>query len=645
LDCIACIHCERPIGSGRNLYDQEVRKDGNGWTVEGKRDWDVTTFHYLHVPCAKQYAILAELSASYDAEIQRTDTELKEARTAVEATPVAPFVVLWLGLCMVWDAVLLSLRVKPDTIGHSQVPACIVAIVISVAAYKSLLRPRRKMVSELVRLRDALTQRGQEALETQRRLFKAQAARGQEVLVPAAAAKEPQQQVTPRTLAPAAAAPAQTDDISRGVRPSGLLWLSLVTLLICLVAIGWWQFSGQHKVETAATDTASTDTARSVDIAKSATPATATSTVPQSSNDRSDVPKEPTIDEVIGALENPGALSGTAASNLSQADDSRWLISTRTPDGDGYMVGAILSPSSAPSAVIPSGLDVHCLLQRQRYRNELSPMVWKVVKVISLQAGPDQITATSGYAATPASANPLQTTTAAEPRISIIEPVRNYGSVAQGKVIDWAFVVKNDGGSDLEIKGAVPACSCTATDFDKVIRPGQTGRIMAHVNTAAFVGPIRKTVTVTSNDPHTPATQLELDAVVMVPSTMTGTTATTATFTTPTHALPGTVVWYDDYDAGMHAVGKGMWSVVVLRMTAAINAHDNESDREPTYGTSSIRYHPHYYRGVAFMNLGKYDQAVSEFARSSGPGEIDQGSVDALISRARLKAGGKPTAQ
>lgn len=95
--------------------------------------------------------------------------------------------------------------------------------------------------------------------------------------------------------------------------------------------------------------------------------------------------------------------------------------------------------------------------------------------------------------------------------------------------------------------------------------------------------------------------------------------------------------WYDDYDAGLSAARKGQWSTVVQKMTAAINAHDKESNNERTYGAIFINYHPHYYRGVAYLNLGKYDQAISEFEKTSGSGEVDLGSLDTLMERAKTK--------
>ena len=95
--------------------------------------------------------------------------------------------------------------------------------------------------------------------------------------------------------------------------------------------------------------------------------------------------------------------------------------------------------------------------------------------------------------------------------------------------------------------------------------------------------------------------------------------------------------WYDDYDAGLTAARKGQWQMVVQKMTAAIGGNAKEGDRTRTYGAIFISYHPYYYRGVANLNLGKYDQAIKDFETTSGPGEDNLGSIDVLMSRAKTK--------
>lgn len=103
---------------------------------------------------------------------------------------------------------------------------------------------------------------------------------------------------------------------------------------------------------------------------------------------------------------------------------------------------------------------------------------------------------------------------AASPRLTIVEPVKDFGVVPKGEKLDWAFAIKNTGDTDLQIIAAKPGCGCTVADFDKVIKPGETGKVTAHVDTTAFAGPIAKTVSVETNDPSNPMATLTIHATV-----------------------------------------------------------------------------------------------------------------------------------
>jgi tetratricopeptide (TPR) repeat protein len=95
--------------------------------------------------------------------------------------------------------------------------------------------------------------------------------------------------------------------------------------------------------------------------------------------------------------------------------------------------------------------------------------------------------------------------------------------------------------------------------------------------------------------------------------------------------------WYDDYDDGLKAARNGQWSAVIQKMTSAINGNPKENDKARTYGAIFINYHPYYYRGIAYLNTGKYEQAISDFEKASGPGEENLGSIETLMSRAKGK--------
>ena len=100
------------------------------------------------------------------------------------------------------------------------------------------------------------------------------------------------------------------------------------------------------------------------------------------------------------------------------------------------------------------------------------------------------------------------------PKLTIVGPVKDFGTVPKGDKLDWAFEIKNEGTADLEIISARPACGCTVADFDKVIKPGKTGKVSAHVDTASFAGPIAKGITLETNDPANPTAQVTIHAVV-----------------------------------------------------------------------------------------------------------------------------------
>jgi hypothetical protein len=106
------------------------------------------------------------------------------------------------------------------------------------------------------------------------------------------------------------------------------------------------------------------------------------------------------------------------------------------------------------------------------------------------------------------------TDTTKAPRLTLVEPLKDFGTVPKGEKIDWSFEIKNTGAADLEILAAKPSCGCTVADFDKVIKPGQTGKVTAHVDTTNFAGPISKAVTLETNDPNTPNAQVTISAVV-----------------------------------------------------------------------------------------------------------------------------------
>ncbi len=102
----------------------------------------------------------------------------------------------------------------------------------------------------------------------------------------------------------------------------------------------------------------------------------------------------------------------------------------------------------------------------------------------------------------------------AAPRMTIVEPIKDFGTVAKGEVLTHKFQVKNNGDQDLEILKVQPSCGCTVAKYDAVIKPGESGTVEAAVKTESFQGPISKAVTIQSNDPDTPTAQVSIRATI-----------------------------------------------------------------------------------------------------------------------------------
>lgn len=102
----------------------------------------------------------------------------------------------------------------------------------------------------------------------------------------------------------------------------------------------------------------------------------------------------------------------------------------------------------------------------------------------------------------------------AAPKMEISPETKDVGTVAKGTVIEATFVVRNAGGSDLLISDVRPSCGCSVASFDRVIKAGGEGKIVASVDTKSFSGPISKSALVTSNAPDRPQANIFIKALV-----------------------------------------------------------------------------------------------------------------------------------
>lgn len=88
------------------------------------------------------------------------------------------------------------------------------------------------------------------------------------------------------------------------------------------------------------------------------------------------------------------------------------------------------------------------------------------------------------------------------PSIEFENKTLNFDQLKQGEKIEHNYVFTNKGKSDLVIRKVRASCGCTAIITEnKVVKPGEQGKIRVTFNSAGKLGKQNKTVTVISNDP------------------------------------------------------------------------------------------------------------------------------------------------
>ena len=104
---------------------------------------------------------------------------------------------------------------------------------------------------------------------------------------------------------------------------------------------------------------------------------------------------------------------------------------------------------------------------------------------------------------------------AAPPRLSVGEATHDFGQVPQGAPVEYAFALHNDGGTPLTVVDLRTGCDCTATlEGPADLPPGGHAAVRLRCDTGSAPGALRRTVTVTSNDPERRAQVLALTGTV-----------------------------------------------------------------------------------------------------------------------------------
>ncbi|MEW5767101.1 MAG: DUF1573 domain-containing protein [bacterium] len=102
------------------------------------------------------------------------------------------------------------------------------------------------------------------------------------------------------------------------------------------------------------------------------------------------------------------------------------------------------------------------------------------------------------------------------PQITFPESSHDFGSIEEGDMPTYNFVVKNTGGSQLVLERVQTSCGCTAAlPQEREVAPGDTTTINVSFNSQNRAGQsVHKTVTVYSNDPEQPQATLTITGSV-----------------------------------------------------------------------------------------------------------------------------------
>lgn len=112
--------------------------------------------------------------------------------------------------------------------------------------------------------------------------------------------------------------------------------------------------------------------------------------------------------------------------------------------------------------------------------------------------------------AAPGAESAAQEEAVAGPAMVVEKTEVDFGEVVRGNDQTHDFVLRNEGSEPLEIDRVDSSCGCTVADFDRVIPPGESGKVSAVLETLKLNGEGTTDLTVYTNDPEQPVLGLKL---------------------------------------------------------------------------------------------------------------------------------------
>jgi hypothetical protein len=108
-------------------------------------------------------------------------------------------------------------------------------------------------------------------------------------------------------------------------------------------------------------------------------------------------------------------------------------------------------------------------------------------------------------------------TTGGRPKIQLIDPNFNFGTVTNGVPVTHTFKIRNAGNGNLIIGAVNTSCGCTAAKPTKTtVAPGEESEVKVTFDTRFDKGPATRTITVLNNDPKNPQAELTMKGDVKV---------------------------------------------------------------------------------------------------------------------------------
>ncbi len=102
------------------------------------------------------------------------------------------------------------------------------------------------------------------------------------------------------------------------------------------------------------------------------------------------------------------------------------------------------------------------------------------------------------------------------PSIFFENPDFDFGQIYKGHKVEHVFMFENRGDDILQIKKVKSSCGCTAAILTNgTIPPGEKGEIKATFSAGSYSGNIKKSITVSSNDPNAAESVLTISGEII----------------------------------------------------------------------------------------------------------------------------------